>query len=120
VIVFHTKEGRMEKDRRRSDRFTIHQMIELSMSRETFFMAEGKNISEHGILCVSDEYIEPYKKVFLMLSFPEGTDNYILQSDGIVIRCDKTDDGYAVGINFTDIDPTDKERLREYIQSVGE
>ena len=100
-------------------RFRIDQLIELSFGRETFLNAEGVNVSEGGLCCVTDSYVEPYSSVFLMLGIPENEDAseyYEVKCEGIVLRCNQQNgSGYYVGIRFTDIMDFDRDKIQKFI-----
>ena len=109
----------MDEERRQYPRYRIDQLIELSFGRETFLNAEGVNMSEGGLLCVTDAYVEPYSSVFLMLGIPvdeKASEYYEVKCEGIVLRCNQQNgSGYCVGIRFTDIMDFDKDKIQKFI-----
>jgi c-di-GMP-binding flagellar brake protein YcgR len=113
----------MNEERRQYPRYRIDQLIELSFGRETFLNAEGMNMSEGGLLCVTDSYVEPYSSVFLMLGIPVNEDAeeyYEVKCEGIVLRCNQQNgSGYYVGIRFTDIMDFDREKIQKFIELAG-
>ncbi|MEW5817520.1 MAG: PilZ domain-containing protein [Spirochaetota bacterium] len=109
----------MIDERRRFPRFQIDQLIQLSYERESFVAAKGVNISEGGILCITDAPVDIYSRVFLMLTlvFKERSEEKAneITCEGIVNRCDPEGDIYYVGIQFTDLQENEKRILKKYI-----
>lgn len=110
----------MGEERRQYPRYRIDQLIELSFGRETFLNAEGVNVSEGGLLCLTETYVEPYSSVFILLGIPSdesGQDYYEIRCEGIVLRCDQLNSsGYRVGIRFTDIMELDKQKIDKFVR----
>jgi hypothetical protein len=115
-------------ERRRSPRFKIGQLIEVSFGREYFLQAAGINISEHGLLVETAEAPDPGSRVFIMLEVrhphgPRKADGSpeSIQLEGFVSRAEGEDGGYLVGIEFGHIlDPETKRSLDLIIESVKE
>ena len=105
----------MPDDKRKYARFSIEQFVEMSYLHETFINAEGINISEGGILCKTTFPIEPLDKAFIMLKIPIKDKEYMLKLNGVIIHYQKKDDYYLFGVEFTDIEDSDKKILKEYL-----
>lgn len=108
-------------ERRRSTRFRIGQLVEVSFGRETFLQAEGINISEHGILCETADAPDPGAHVFLMLEVrgeaprnPQGSPQ-IVEIEGFVARTEGSDGAYQVAIEFADIPDAETKRALQTI-----
>ena len=108
----------MDDTAQRSQRFTIHQLVEIQFSQGTFFQAEGINLSESGVLCSTESLIEPYSKVFIMLEMPLREGQYTLKTEGTVVRCEKVAGEYQVGVRFDNLFQSEKEKLQEYLEVI--
>jgi hypothetical protein len=105
----------MLDERGKFHRFKIRQMIELSLGRESYLQAEGVNVSERGLLCESNEHIEPYTRLYLMISLPvNDCENQEITCEGIVLRSVENGDKFSIAVNFTDLREEDREKLRGY------
>ena len=105
----------MAQERRRSPRFTIEHVIELSYGRESFVNARGFNISKTGLLCTTDTYIEPYTTVFLAINVPVGPGGHTINCEGIVLRSTEEDEGYTTAISFMSFREKDAETLVTFL-----
>lgn len=105
----------MSKERRRTPRFSIRHLIELSFGKETFVRAKGLNISSSGLLCTTEPPIELYTRVFLSLTFPGKNGDEIINCEGIVVRSDQSGDEHATAIVFTSFQPEEAEKLVELL-----
>lgn len=110
----------MDDSKNRSPRFTIHQLVEIQFAQETFFQADGINLSETGVLCSTESMIEPYTKVFIMIEMPLREGQYTLKTEGIVMRCEKGNGGYHIGVQFDSLFQSEKEKLKEYLEVIAE
>jgi hypothetical protein len=107
----------MFEERRKFPRFKIRQMIGLSFGRESYFQAEGLNISETGFLCQSSDKIEPCTRVYLMISLPvNNCENQEMECEGVVLRSVEQNGGFRIDVSFTSLQGEDRERLRSYIK----
>lgn len=94
----------MSEDKRRSPRFRIEQMIKLDRGKETYIETEGINLSQHGLLCMTKEKIEPDTKVFFLLRVDhEGLPREV-KCEGVVMRSEKTEYGYDLGVQISTIE----------------
>ena len=103
------------KEKRGFVRFQIHQMIRLSYGKEEYLQGEGINLSEGGLLCRTDHPIEPYSKVFLMMTIPESEGMKAVNCEGIVVRSEKGASGYENGIAFSELKSEDRRALELYL-----
>lgn len=96
-------------ERRRSPRFHISQLVEVAYGREYFLQAAGIDISENGLLCETAEAPEKGSHVFLLLEvrgeYPGCHDGQpeSIQIEGYVARTESAEEGYYVGIDFSEI-----------------
>jgi len=99
-------------ERRRSPRYEIQQMVQVSGVREEFIHAASVNISEHGLSCVSADKVEPDGILLLMLVL----DNYrTINVESVVVWEKKHKAGYEVGLEFTNISDKDAKALRTFL-----
>jgi len=112
-------ESENPSEKRRHRRFAVRQMIEMAFPRETFFTAEGINLSEGGMYCRTDYPIEPYTKVYFMLNIPDGASDSVLRAEGTVIHTRSEDGGTVFGVSFEDFPPADVNAIRAYLDSIA-
>lgn len=105
----------MKEERRKSPRFTINQMIELDMGRETFIAAEGVNISDEGILCHSSESLDPYSRVYMQISLDGGKKKQTVSCEGVVVRCKKNKKNYDLALEFSDLEENDRKKIHSFV-----
>ncbi len=106
----------MSAENRKHPRFEINQLVELDFARETFVHAEAGNLSEGGILCITDEECEVYTKVFLMMTLSLKSGDRIIKCEGVVVRSQKKGKLWETAINITDMDAASRKIFREFIQ----
>ncbi len=106
----------MSDEKRRTPRFRIHQMIEIQFSKETFILSKGINLSENGLLCITEKYIDPYTKIFIMLEIPLKHETFTLKTDGVVIRSEETGGEFYTGIEFTSLFGSERLNIRKYLE----
>ena len=119
-------------DRRRYPRFHINQSINVSIGREKSLIVSGQNISEGGLLCECDEFVEPYTHVFVVIESPpmdggQETERepYRLRVEGVVLRCESvpsvvSSSVYNMGIEFTGLFDDSIEKLRSFVSPLSE
>ena len=105
----------MKKENRKSPRIRIKVKIELSSGRETLINGVCLNIGEGGIFCETKKYLDPYTRVNLMISLPEGDKSHELSCEGIVIRAEKKRMKNRAAIEFTRVEDNGRKRIRRYI-----
>jgi c-di-GMP-binding flagellar brake protein YcgR len=107
----------MEKstESRREQRFKIHQIVELEMSLETFFSAQGQNLSAGGMRFETGREVEPYSRIFTMLKLGEDEDAPVIRVEGIVMHVAPLAEGFSCGVQFTGMTANDRRILSEYL-----
>ena len=104
------------KDKRKSKRFPIRQLVDISPTKENFLKATGLNLSETGILCkLESEEVDNYANVFLMLDIPGSEDS--LQVEGIVVRIEKQKADTLIAIEFSNLDDAEKKIISKIIKN---
>ena len=107
-------------EKRKSTRFIINEAIEFDLKREHFFRAEGINISEGGLLCLTSETITPLSRVEISFTIPFGKNKEIqISTEGIVMHVGKQGNKSKVGISFVDMDEDDKKILKKFIKTLS-
>jgi c-di-GMP-binding flagellar brake protein YcgR len=106
-----------KKDKRKHQRFSISQIVDISLAHETFFAAEGVNLSQDGVLIKTKYPLEPQSKIFVMLKLGPAPDAGTIQAEGIVIHSEQNGDTYACGVQFYSLRPKDKKALDDYLAS---
>ena len=105
------------EERRKYPRFTINQFIELSFEKETEINAQGINIIEAGFMCHTDEYVDPYTKLFVLLSLNGNSNVQQISVEGMVMRCMKKGKNYETAVEFVEITDDNRQRIRKFIKS---
>ena len=108
----------MTDDKRRHTRFEIQQMVDVAFPRETFFHADGVNISEGGMLCKTNYDIEPLSQIFCMVRVKCSTGECLIKTRGTVIHAQREGDEVRFGVSFDELDETDRKLLRDYVQEL--
>lgn len=103
------------QEKRNFPRFRLTQLIEMNYARETFLAGTALNLSEGGLLVQTEKNLEPYTKMFVMLSFGEGQTNPPLSCEALVLRCDKAGDGWQAGLEFQDLTTEQRAILRQVL-----
>jgi c-di-GMP-binding flagellar brake protein YcgR len=101
-------------ERREFVRFEIDQMVELRYERENFIRADGIDLSEKGMLCVTDDPVEPHTRMFLMFRLPIRHEVYEVKCEGVVLRSMKKGKKYEVAVHFTDLAPAERKAIEAY------
>lgn len=101
----------METERRRVARFKIRQLVEITFGRELLVRARGFDISELGLRCTTDVYLEPSTVVSLEIALSEGDDSRTIRCDGIVVWCQEGEAEFTTGISFGALKPEEREAL---------
>jgi len=105
----------MSEEKRKHPRFEINQLVELDLGRETFIHAAAANLSEGGLLCHTDEYCEPYTRVFLMMTLALTGGDRIIKCEGVVVRSEKEGRHWETGISITSMDSASRKIFDEFI-----
>ena len=106
----------MAEEKRKAPRFSLHQLIRLSSNREEFLQAEGINISLTGVLLHTEAAIDLYTTLFLMFEVETEEETYLFKTEGIVMRSEKENDYYSIGLQFTELTEEEKKHLKQYIE----
>lgn len=92
----------MENEKRKRERFSMNQVLDLSTSDGQAITAQGINISEGGILCRTETGIPQGTLVKFQLLVPGSKTNMTVPCEGFVLRCTEKDGKFDVVIDFTD------------------
>ena len=95
--------------------FTVTQLLETKQSQETYFSAQGRNLSVGGMLVVTDYAVEPQSRIFTMLKLGEGADAPVVSSEGIVVHVVAQAAEYLCGVRFYDMADPDRRKLEVYL-----
>lgn len=107
----------MDEERRKARRFTIDEMVELELGRESAVHASGINLSSCGLLCKSDYYMDPDTEVSLVLTVPTESGDHTVSCDGIVVRCQKGKGRHLTAIQFISLGEKDVGALEAFLGS---
>lgn len=107
----------MGEERRTARRFTIDEMIELELGRESVVHASGINLSSTGLLCKSDYFMEPETEVSLVLTVPSESGDHTISCDGIVVRCQRGKGRHLTAIRFIALAEKDVGALEAFLGS---
>ena len=58
--------------------------------------------------------------VGFMLEMPLKEGQYTLKTEGTVVRCEKIEGEYKVGVKFDNLFQSEKEKLQEFLEVIGE
>ena len=105
----------MSTEKRRAPRFSIDQMLEISLGREHAVRCRGVDVSEVGVLCHTDVQLEPGTRVFVMLHLGDGGDEAVVSCEGVVARTGVRGKGFEAGISFSDLDAASKRKLAAFL-----
>jgi hypothetical protein len=92
----------MAEEKRKHPRFTVSQFISISFDRENFVQVTAEDISQGGMRCRTTEPVDPLTRVFLMVTFPTGSGDHVLRTEGMVVHAQKEGDDYRLGVQFMD------------------
>jgi len=108
-----------KSERRKSPRFILQQLVSISVNgnREEFLRAVGVNLSQSGILCLSEVPVEIMTRVFLMLRL--STDNWHeeVEAEGVVLHSTPSREGYLLGIHFSIVSDEVKEKILQFFHA---
>nr|WP_018525864.1 PilZ domain-containing protein [Alkalispirochaeta alkalica] len=108
----------MERERRKSPRYRLRQLIRLGFGKETFIPSRGTDISTAGIGCQVDEPLDLYSRVYLMLQLGDDDSTPPIQGEGVVLRCNPREaGGYDVGIEFTEVLDFDLDKIAAFLDA---
>lgn len=92
-------------------------MINIMYGKENYVPVSGANVSEGGILCECDEYIEPHSKLYIMFELPGKNGSYKITCDGLTVRSDLVKGKYITGIQFTDLNKDARTHLKKFVDA---
>lgn len=103
------------EERRKSKRYDIHQMIEMSRNSESF-RCEGVNISESGLLVRIDKKVEQTgteEYLFIFdIELEEGMEE--MRYEGKIVYTIEQEGKQEVGIQFVGLNDEESELLQKY------
>lgn len=91
-------------------------MVDIAFPRETFFHADGVNLSEGGMLCRTNYDIEPLSQIFCMVNVESDEGPLMLKTRGTVIHTRREGDEVFFGVSFDELDESEKSALRSYLE----
>jgi c-di-GMP-binding flagellar brake protein YcgR len=97
-------------------------MVLLEMGGQRPLRARGINISVGGLLCCTDEAVDPLTRMRISLALPdEAGRERQLEVEGTVLHY-RSDwqDGFAIGIHFDGIGARERRMIGEYIAGLNE
>ncbi len=107
-------------NKRVHSRFKIYQMIQMSIGKEKFISCEGINISKSGMLIKTNFEIPTSARFYLLFEVPLSKGNYEIRCEGIAAHVKKVDDGFEIGISYSDLFEEDEKILEMYIAELAE
>lgn len=99
-------------ERRRSHRYTIEQMVQVSGLKDEFLNATSVNISEHGLSCTCAEEIDPSGRLFLILGLGAKA---TIKVESVVVWTNKKKNWTELGVEFTSMSPKHAKVLRDFL-----
>jgi len=115
--------GKMSnKDRQELDAFISRKLSPSSRKNEAI-MTGVADLSANGIFCKSDTYIPTFREVEINVIIPDQASSRSrskgIRCSGVVVKCEKEKAGerYEVALYFTDINISDRTRIRKYLKN---
>ncbi len=105
-------------EKRKHSRFKIYQMIQISIGKEHYVSCEGINISKSGMLVKTNAEVDTSARFYLLFEVPLETGNYEIRCEGLAAHVHKVEDGWEVGVSFSDLFEDDEKILEQYIESL--
>jgi hypothetical protein len=106
-------------EKRKQARFTINQMIEISVSKEKHIISQGLNISEGGIFFKTDQELDPTARLFIMITLSGDDEEKTFHCEGSVVRCEKKGKEYVAAMQFGDICMDDKGWIKKHLKELN-
>lgn len=107
----------MGKEKRRSPRYTLNQLVNIEYGREDYVYGDAVDISETGIGVLCDSAIAPSSRMFIMFQLGESG-GHTVRCEGFVTRSEKTSAGrYHVGVDFAEMIDSDRNAIVEFLAS---
>jgi PilZ domain-containing protein len=95
-------------------------MIQMSIGKEKFVSCEGINISKTGMLVKANYEIPSSARFYLLFEVPLEKGNYEIRCEGIAAHVKEAEDGFEIGISFSDLFEEDGKILEMYIAELAE
>ena len=92
----------MSDDKRKRERFPLTQKIELKTGSGSVIPAMGGNISEGGVLCLTETPLAEGESVTFMVTVPVGKMEVKVDCTGVVLRCVGANGKYSIGIQIVE------------------
>ena len=102
-------------DQRQSKRYVINQVVEFSMMHEHFIEGRGLNLSESGLLIETDQMLDVHSRIFVMLTLPLDDGEKTVKCDTTIVHSEKAANRYRSGLQFMDMDASDREALKAFL-----
>ena len=109
----------MKDERRAAERYSIHQLIDISADGVVSITATGLDLSTGGLSCVADRPLEPMSPVFITLGLPFVSGDHLVKCGGFVARAQMSGGKCIAGIQFTDLPEEYKSMVEEYLAAIG-
>ena len=106
-------------EKRSVSRARINQLIGYYPNREEYLWAEGIDLSEGGIRCVSKEAVDPLMNVFIMIGVPTEEGEHLVRCEGFVAHSHMEDGRCVFGVRFRHIEEEDRPYLAAYLQELA-
>jgi len=105
-------------EKRKHKRFKIYQMIQMSIGKENYVSCEGINISKSGMLVKTNKEVDTSARFYFLFEVSTASGNHEIRCEGLAAHMEEVDDGYELGVAFTDLDEEDGKILDLYIDSL--
>jgi c-di-GMP-binding flagellar brake protein YcgR len=119
ILEYNEREEPMETDRERrsAPRFTIDRMVRIELGSQRPVSARGINISVGGLLCRTEEPVDPLTRMRMFLSLPDDAGGERrLEMEGTVLHYRSGKGGnYDLGIHFDRIDSSARQVIGRYV-----
>lgn len=106
----------MKSEKRSHQRFRINQLVEFDLGFEKFISAEGINLSRNGVLCITEDKLPLYSKVFMMMTIPHKRKERIISLEGVVVRSVQRRGEWETGVNITAMNAASQEIFDEVME----
>jgi c-di-GMP-binding flagellar brake protein YcgR len=101
-------------ERREFVRVGIERPIEITVDGKWSLSAEGGNLSEKGVLCVSERAVEPHTSAKIRFVLPLRHEQYEVQCEGTILRSVEQIDAHSVAIQFHELADEDLVAIGAY------
>lgn len=109
------------ENRRIHKRFKLHQLVEISNSKEeSFINVYSVNISLSGLLCKVKTPIKTNSEIYIMFELQYLENPHVIKCYGEISWKVKENDFYLLGINFKHLSDFDSMVIQEHIEHLIE